>query len=409
MGTVVTMPKLGLTMTEGSISKWHKKEGERVEKGEIIAEVATDKINYELEAPEGGILRKILIEPDAKVPVTAPIAIIAEADEDISGLLPKGTPEAAPTAQAEAMSPPAPAAVQTSTPQAIKASPAAKKLAKDHGVDLSLVTGTGPGGRIVEKDVEDYIERQKGAVTRPAAKPEEAPSAAPAAPPKRLPLTGMRKVIAQRMSESWHTSPMVTLNSEADASGLKSLRNNLKDAFEKRGTNLSYNYILLKICAQALVEFPKLNARLEGDEVILQDEVNIGLAIALEDGLIVPTVKNVEKKELFQIAKETEGLIERAHSNKLTPDDISGGTFTITNLGMFDVRDFTPIINPPQCAILGVGTMMDRPVVIDGEVAIRPIVVLSLTFDHRIVDGAQGAQFLKRIKELVQNPLLLLL
>ncbi|MBC7121616.1 MAG: 2-oxo acid dehydrogenase subunit E2, partial [Candidatus Methanosuratus sp.] len=188
----------------------------------------------------------------------------------------------------------------------------------------------------------------------------------PAAPAKRIPLVGMRKVIAQRMSESWHTSPMVTLNSEADASGLKSLREELKDEFKKRGASLSYNHILLKICAQALVEFPMLNTRLEGDEVILQDEVNIGLAIALEDGLIVPAVKNVDKKGLFRVAVETEELIERARGQRLTPDDISGGTFTITNLGMFDVRDFTPIINPPQCAILGVGAMTDRPVAIDG-------------------------------------------
>lgn len=406
MATVVTMPKLGLTMTEGSVSKWHKKEGERVEKGEIIAEVATDKINYELEAPESGVLRKILIGPDAKVPVTAPIAIIAEADEDISGLMPKGTAEAAPATQAEAKAPPAPVAAQAPATQAIKASPAAKKLAKDHGVDLSLVTGTGPGGRIVEKDVEDYIERQKVGAVKPAAGLKETP---PAAPAKRVPLVGMRKVIAQRMSESWHTSPMVTLNSEADAHNLKLLRSNLRSAFESKGVNLSYNHILLKICAQALVEFPMLNARLEGDEVILQDEVNIGLAIALEDGLIVPAVKNVARKGLFQIAVETEELIERARGNKLTPDDISGGTFTITNLGMFDVRDFTPIINPPQCAILGVGAMTDRPVAIDDSVVIRPIMVLSLTFDHRIVDGAQGAQFLKRVKELVQNPLFLLL
>ncbi|HQE21997.1 MAG TPA: dihydrolipoamide acetyltransferase family protein [Thermosynergistes sp.] len=406
MATVVTMPKLGLTMTEGSVSKWHKKEGERVEKGEIIAEVATDKINYELEAPESGVLRKILIDPDAKVPVTAPIAIIAEADEDISGLMPKGTAGAAPATQAEVKAPPAPVAAQAPATQAIKASPAAKKLAKDHGVDLSLVTGTGPGGRIVEKDVEDYIERQKVGAVKPAAGLKETP---PATPAKRVPLVGMRKVIAQRMSESWHTSPMVTLNSEADANNLKLLRSNLRSAFESKGVNLSYNHILLKICAQALTEFPLFNARLEGDEVILQDEVNIGLAIALEDGLIVPAVKNVARKGIFQIAVETEELIERARGNKLTPDDISGGTFTITNLGMFDVRDFTPIINPPQCAILGVGAMTDRPVAIDDSVVIRPIMVLSLTFDHRIVDGAQGAQFLKRVKELVQNPLLLLL
>ena len=406
MATVVTMPKLGLTMTEGSVSKWHKKEGERVEKGEIIAEVATDKINYELEAPESGVLRKILIGPDAKVPVTAPIAIIAEADEDISGLMPKGTAGAAPATQAEVKAPPAPVAAQAPATQAIKASPAAKKLAKDHGVDLSLVTGTGPGGRIVEKDVEDYIERQKVGAVKPAAGLKETP---PAAPAKKVPLVGMRKVIAQRMSESWHTSPMVTLNSEADANNLKLLRSNLRSAFESKGVNLSYNHILLKICAQALTEFPLFNARLEDDEVILQDEVNIGLAIALEDGLIVPAVKNVAQKGLFQIAVETEELIERARGNKLTPDDISGGTFTITNLGMFDVRDFTPIINPPQCAILGVGAMTDRPVAIDDSVVIRPIMVLSLTFDHRIVDGAQGAQFLKRVKELVQNPLFLLL
>lgn len=401
MATVITMPKLGLTMTSGSVAKWHKKEGDRVEKGEVILEVSTEKITYKVEAPESGVLRKILVQPGTKVPIGTPLCIIAAMDEDISELLKEAptAPAAEKPAQPEAK-PALVAAKPAGEEVLIKATPIAKKIAKEQGIDLALVTGTGPGGRIVEKDVLDFIERQKAvAEARPVAK---------AAPLKRIALSDVRQVIAERMSTSWQNSPMVTLNVDVDCTLLKKLREDLKSSFKEKGLNLSYNYILMKACAVALKEQPMLNSYLEGNEVVLYDEVNIGLAVATEEALLVPVVKDVAGKNLYEIASDGDALIEKARKGELAIDDVTGGTFTITNLGMFGVRDFTPIINPPQCAILGVGEMKDKPCVCDGQIVVKPMMTLSLTFDHRIVDGAQGAMFIRRVKELLENPLLLL-
>ena len=401
MATVITMPKLGLTMTSGSVAKWHKKEGDRVEKGEVILEVSTEKITYKVEAPESGVLRKILVQPGTKVPIGAPLCIIAATDEDISELLKEAptAPAAEKPAQPEAK-PALVAAKPAGEEVLIKATPIAKKIAKEQGIDLALVTGTGPGGRIVEKDVLDFIERQKAAAkAKPVAK---------AAPLKRIALSDVRQVIAERMSTSWQNSPMVTLNVDVDCALLKKLREDLKSSFKEKGLNLSYNYILMKACAVALKEQPMLNSYLEGNEVVLYDEVNIGLAVATEEALLVPVVKDVAGKNLYEIASDGDALIEKARKGELAIDDVTGGTFTITNLGMFGVRDFTPIINPPQCAILGVGEMKDKPCVCDGQIVVKPMMTLSLTFDHRIVDGAQGAMFIRRVKELLENPLLLL-
>lgn len=401
MATVITMPKLGLTMTSGSVAKWHKKEGDRVEKGEVILEVSTEKITYKVEAPESGVLRKILVQPGTKVPIGTPLCIIAALEEDISELLKEAptAPAAEKPAQPEAK--PAPVAAKPAGEEVlIKATPIAKKIAKEQGIDLALVTGTGPGGRIVEKDVLDFIERQKAIA--------EAKPAAVAAPLKRIALSDVRQVIAERMSTSWQNSPMVTLNVDVDCTLLKKLREDLKSSFKEKGLNLSYNYILMKACAVALKEQPMLNSYLEGNEVVLYDEVNIGLAVATEEALLVPVVKDVAGKNLYEIASDGDALIEKARKGELAIDDVTGGTFTITNLGMFGVRDFTPIINPPQCAILGVGEMKDKPCVCDGQIVVKPMMTLSLTFDHRIVDGAQGAMFIRRVKELLENPLLLL-
>jgi pyruvate dehydrogenase E2 component (dihydrolipoamide acetyltransferase) len=400
MATVITMPKLGLTMTSGSVAKWHKNEGDRVEKGEVVLEVSTEKITYKVEAPESGVLRKILTQPGTKVPIGTPLCIIAAPDEDISELLKEApsAPAAEKPAQPEAK--PAPvAAKQAGEEVLIKATPIAKKIAKEQGIDLALVTGTGPGGRIVEKDVLDFIERQKAERAKPAVE---------AAQLKRIALSDVRQVIAERMSTSWQNSPMVTLNADVDCTLLKKLREDLKSSFKEKGLNLSYNYILMKACAVALKEQPMLNSYLEGNEVVLYDEINIGLAVATEEALLVPVVKDVAGKNLYEIASDGDALIEKARKGELAIDDVTGGTFTITNLGMFGVRDFTPIINPPQCAILGVGEMQDRPCVCDGQIIVKPMMTLSLTFDHRIVDGAQGAMFIRRVKELLENPLLLL-
>jgi len=246
----------------------------------------------------------------------------------------------------------------------------------------------------------DFIERERSAV--------EAKPALEAAPLKRIALSDVRQIIAERMATSWRSSPMVTLNVDVDCSSLKKLREDLKSSFKEKWLNLSYNYILMKVCAVALKEFPSFNSYLEGNEIVMYDQINIGLAVATEEALLVPVVKNVSGKNLYEIASDGDALIEKARKGELTIDDVTGGTFTITNLGMFGIRDFTPIINPPQCAILGVGEMKDKPCVCDGQILVKPIMALSLTFDHRIVDGAQGAIFISRVRELLENPLLLI-
>ena len=253
----------------------------------------------------------------------------------------------------------------------------------------------------MEQDVLDFIERQKAAVPAPS-------PAVKAAEPKRIPLSDVRQVIAERMSASWQNAPMVTLNADVDCSSFKNMRESLRTLFKEKGLNLSYNYILMKMCALALKEHPMLNSYLDGNEVVLLDEINIGLAVAIEDALIVPVIKDVGDKDMFQIASEGDALVEKARKGELSVDDVTGGTFTITNLGMFGIRDFTPIINPPQCAILGVGEMKDKPCVCGEEIVIKPVMTLSLTFDHRIVDGAQAALFLRQLKEMIENPFMLL-
>lgn len=441
MAVLVTMPKLGLTMTEGIVSKWYKAEGESIKQGEVLLEVSTDKITNQVEAPVAGIVRKILAEVGISVPVSAPLAIIAAADEDISGML-EDIGAAAPVRGDSSGQADSPAAVQLqgspganeSIRAAVKASPAAKKLARDKGVDLVEVTGTGPGGRIVERDVAAFIEASsKGVKASPVAARmasdmgvdlgsidkdtrimkedvlKAAASGAVSEGGSRIMPSAMRRVISERMTASWHTAPMVTLNLKADVTRLKQLRAELNEQCAAQGAKLSYNDILIKICAKALMEFPMVNASFDGQGILLHGDANVGLAVALEDGLIVPNVKAAQKKTLFEIALETDALIDKAKGGRLTAEDVSGGTFTITNLGMFGIETFTPIINQPESAILGVNAMEDRPVVADGRVEVRPIMYLSLTIDHRLIDGADGARFLARVKELIENPSLLLL
>ncbi len=440
MATLVTMPKLGLTMTEGVVSRWHKKEGDAVEKGDLLLEVSTDKITNEVEAGDSGVLRRILAAEGEVAQVGQVLAIIAGADEDISELLGQANSgtgvEYSDTAKAEQEL--SYRQKQDSGPVQrkgfIKASPAAKKCARDNDIDLSLVTGTGPGGRIVEKDVQAFVEnnRKKIKVSPAAARMAEdtgvsletirkdgrimkedvaaaVKSSALQAEDRRIAATAMRQVIADRMTRSWHTAPMVTLNIETDVSELKAFRERLRGACEARGVKLSYNDIFIKMCARGLMEYPMLNAGYEGDKIVLHANANIGLAVALEGGLIVPNVKAAQRKTLTEIAAETDDLVEKAQNGRLTKDEMTGGTFTITNLGMFGITSFSPIINQPESAILGINAMIDRPVLVNGEIAVRPVMNLSLTFDHRIVDGADAARFLARIKELVENPLLLLL
>ena len=365
MVSKVVMPRLSLTMKEGTVGLWYKKEGENVEKGEPLVEVFSEKATYDLEAPASGILRKILVEEGADVPINTVLAIITAPDEPFS--------------EAE---------VSTETAQAVEevkkrvlASPAAKRLAREHGVDLSLVGGSGPEGRIVEEDVRRVVEETRGIL--PKVK-------------KIIPLSGFRKTSADRVSASFRTAPHSTVVMEVDASNAIVLHDRL---------GVSYTTILVKTVAEALAEYSIINSTLEGDRIKIFEDVNVGVAVATENGLVVPVIHNADKKSLEEIDAVIKELTDKARRGKLTREDLAGGTFTITNLGMYDVEFFTPIINPPEAAILGVGRIIEKLVLVDGNIATKPVMMLSLSYDHRIVDGAPASEFLRKVKEKVEKSL----
>lgn len=444
MAKVVVMPKLGLTMTEGTVSKWLKKIGDPIKEGEPFFEVETDKLTNTIEANTAGVVRHFFVEEGTTVPVLDKVAIIADADEDISALLGGAPAPAAAAAPAEAAPAPAAAPAEKKPAGRVIASPAAKKLAKEKGIDLALVTGTGPNGRITEDDVKNW---KPAPAPAPAPAPEEPPKvkASPLAAavakdlgldlekigakdrvlaedilrylestrekkeeeaPKEelVPMNGMRKAIAKNMLNSHMTSPTVTANLSVDMSAMKNYREQLK----AKEIKVSYTDLLVKFIAKALTEFPLLNCSVEDNKIRYKHYVNMGVAVALDNGLVVPNVTDADKKSLTQISAEIKELAKLAREGGLPMEKLRGGTFTITNLGMYGVESFTPIINQPEVAILGVTTMEDRAVVRNGEIVIRPMMTLSLTFDHRVVDGSVAAQFLQRVKALLENPALML-
>lgn len=436
MAVPVNMPKLGLTMNSGVVSQWSKKEGESVKKGEILMVVATDKLTFEVESPEEGVLLKIVVPGGTDVPVGETLAWLGQEGEMIESA---AADSAAPSEEKKEKKEPLPSekgkeGEKRTAASGLRTTPLARKTARDSRVDLTLVEGSGPAGRIVRKDVDAWLAKKgTGVKTSPVAAKmasdlgvdpaslgkkdrvmkedilRATAGAAASAEDVRIPLTPMRRVIAQRMSLSNNTIPTASFQMEVDCTALVAFRNKVKAEGTKRGVKISYNHILMKICAAALKEVPMGNASLDGEEIILHGNVNIGMAVAVEGGLLVPNVKGVQNKSLLQIAAETELLVEDARSGKLALEDMQGGTFTITNLGMFGMQSFVPIVNPPEACILGVNAIVDKPVVVDGAVVIRPMTVLSLVADHRIVDGAEAARLLARIRELVENPWLLLL
>jgi pyruvate dehydrogenase E2 component (dihydrolipoamide acetyltransferase) len=364
MVTKVVMPRLSLTMKEGTVGKWYKKEGESVEKGEPIVEVVSEKATYDLEAPSSGILRKVLVQAGVDVPVNAIIGVITAPEEPFS--------EAEITAETQVE-------VEAEGEKRVPASPAAKRLAREQGVDLSTVKGSGPEGRIVEEDVQSLIEQK--AETTPKVK-------------QTIHLSGYKKTTAERLSRSFRTAPHSAIIMETDVSKAAELHHK---------TQVSYTAIIVKAVAEALNEFPLLNSTLEGDRIKMFEDVNVGVAVATENGLIVPVIHNADKKPLEEIEAAIKELTEKARQAKLTKEELTGGTFTITNLGMYDVDFFTPIINPPEAAILGIGKITEKPVASNARIEIKPVLMLSLSYDHRILDGAPAAQFLQRVKEKIQN------
>jgi pyruvate dehydrogenase E2 component (dihydrolipoamide acetyltransferase) len=398
MATTVIMPKLGLTMTEGTIEKWLKQEGDRVEKGEPLVEIITEKINFQYESPASGILQKILHHEGEVIPVTTPIAIIAEEGEamaEVEGMKPEVSVEKAAPVAAEKES--------KEPRKRIFASPIARKIAQEKGVDLSSLKGSGPGGRIIKIDVMKAPEKGP-------AKEMEIPPQVPKPAEKIIPLKGIRRIIAKRMTESFQNIPHFYLSLEIDMTACLSLREQLKEEVEKRTqVRLTLTDLLVRMVASAIKDHPIINSRIEGDQIHLLDEINIGVAIAIENGLIVPVVHQADRKSLTEISMTIRDLTQKAREGKLSLEEVGGGTFTLSNMGMLGIDKLNPIINPPECSILGVGRTIEKPVVIGGEIKIRPMAWFSLSSDHRIVDGATAAPFLNRIKKLIENPPLLLL
>ena len=394
MPTVVIMPKLGLTMTEGSIEKWLRQEGDRVEKGEPLVEIITEKLNFQYEAPASGILRKILHHEGETVPVSTSIAILAEESEVLPEL--------------EAIQPAVPIAAPHPEPirkeikeisQRIFISPIARRIAKEEGIDLSTLKGSGPGGRILKNDVLRVAEKEKIAL-----------HSIPTSSGKTIPLKGIRRIIAKRMTESFQNIPHFYLSLEVDMTSCLALHEKLKEEVEKRTkVRLTLTDILVKVVASVLRDHPIINSRIEGDQILLLDEINIGVAIALEDGLIVPVLHQADRKSLAEIAIALRGLAQKAREGKLSLDEVGGGTFTLSNMGMLGIDKFNAIINPPECSILGVGRTVKKPVACGEEIQIRPMAWFSLSSDHRIVDGATAALFLTHIGKLVENPTFLLI
>ncbi len=456
MAEYFNLPMLGQTMEEGTITKWLKSEGDYVRRGDIIAEVMTDKANLEVDATFEGYLRKILVAEGETVPVNAPIAIVSKTlDEDISHLLatgeqPVAEPVAAPVEAKQAVqSAPTPAPVSAGASvgeERIFISPRARRLAQEKGVPLGALAGrgTGPQGRVLERDVEEVWKELMttrprvtplaekvaaeagvdvsavpgtgvgGRVTREDVVRATAPPApTPTTPPAEaqvVKLTGLRKLVAENVVKGFFSAPPVTLVMEVDMTECVALREQLLPEVEKvYGTRLTYTDLIVKAVARALRDFPMMNATLQDNEILLHPDIHIGVAVAVEDGLLVPVVKHADRKTLGEVSKELRELAERARAGKSTPEDLSGGTFTVTNLGAYDVELFNPVLVPGQTGILGVGRIAEKPVIREGEVVARHLMNLCLTFDHRVVDGAPAARFLQRVKHLLEAPMSILI
>ena len=386
------MPKFGLTMHEGTIQRFFKAAGDRVSSGEPLYEVETEKVLYEVEAPASGTLATTLFDEGATVECGVAVAVIAEAGEDVATIAARyGKSASQPANQGSPATSP-PIADRTAAANASgrrSASPVARKLASELGVNLDKIEGTGPGGRITREDVE---RASKSSTKTQPPLPATVPSA------DRVAFRGVRKVIAERMHQSLHASAQITIAAEADVTPATEFRTRMTREFD-----FSYTDMMIHSVARALMRHPRINARLDGAEIALSATANVGIAVALDEGMIVPVVNRAESKSLREIALESRALGEKARSGHLKLEDVSGGTFTITNLGMFGIDSFTPILNPGETGILGVGRIVEKAAVFDGAIAKRAMLWLSLTFDHRVIDGAPAAEFLRTVIEIFNH------
>jgi pyruvate dehydrogenase E2 component (dihydrolipoamide acetyltransferase) len=407
MAIEITVPKLGLTMEEATLVSWKAAAGDMVIKEQIVLVLETDKVTFEMPSPGDGLLHPVAA-PGSRIEVSQVVGYLAADKAELAKLAaqhPAAETGAPAAAAAAASRPVAGAAGQTAAPAAaggrVKASPVARVMAQAHGIDLGLIAGTGPGGRVVRADVLKAIEKgvPAKAASAPAAAAGELLSVV-----QEIPIAGVRKVIFRNMHLSLATQAQLTLHTEASAAAMMRLRSRLNAA----GAKVSYNAVLVKVIAQALKQHPLVNASVEGEVIKVWRQVHVGVAMDLGRGLIVPKVRNAEGKSIREISADIDRLVEAAKAGSLALDDLTLGTFTLTNLGAWDIDDFTPIVNHPESAILGAGRIVEKPVARDGQVVIEPRMALSLSFDHRIIDGAPGAAFLKTIKDMIEEPALML-
>ncbi|MBA2662920.1 MAG: pyruvate dehydrogenase complex dihydrolipoamide acetyltransferase [Bradymonadaceae bacterium] len=442
MAEVMEMLALSPTMEEGTLAEWLKKEGDRVEEGDIIAEVETDKATMEMESFYAGTILKLLVKPGSTVLVGDPLVIIGEPGEDISALLGGGdkastgddakakTAPAAPSREPErrdeaatdrvaagkesitktqesaqqAEADPKPTSDDADGDARLKASPLARRMAKEAGLALEQLSGSGPQGRIVKTDIEQALSKPKAAAPRAAA------SAAGEVARHELGLSQMRKTIARRLVQVWQSTPHFFLTMDIDMAPAMAQRKQINDQLAAAGESwkVSVNDLIIKACALALERYPKMNVAFEADQLFQFDEINIGVAVAVDEGLITPTIRNAHEKSLRQIAREAKELAQRARDKKLKPEEYSSHTFSISNLGMYDIDNFLAVLNPPDAGILACGSVQQVAVVKDGEITIGTRMKVTLSCDHRAVDGAVGATFLKEVRALLENPILML-
>ncbi len=423
MADFIVMPKLGFDMREGVLNTWLKEVGDTINKGDVVAEIESDKATLELESQVGGTLLQLLHEPGDVVAVGANMAIVGAEGEDVSGLAggngaaPAAEAKAEPAAEAEpepAAAEKAPQAAEAKQPAAdaddaypggVKATPVARRLAQERKIELTHITGSGPDGRITKADVEAYIEKPEPAA---APAPQAVATAVEAGPDsEELPLTRLRSAIGRRMVESKTTVPHFYVTTEIDMGAALALRKEINGTLPD-DQKVSVNDIIVKAAALAVRDFPNLNAAFAGDKIIRHKQINVGSAVAIEGGLTTVVQKNTDTSTLSKVAADHKEMIERARSGKVRPDDVEGGTFTVSNLGVFDVDHFIAIINPPEAAILAIGSAREVPVVKDGQLTVGTRMKATISADHRVTDGAEAAKYMQRFKELLENPLRLL-
>ena len=396
------MPKLGMDMEEGTIVKWLKAEGDEVKKGEPFAEIETDKSTVEVEALSSGVVLKLYYPEGETLACGKPIAAIGEKGQQVPELtaaapapVAEEKVEAAPVQKAAE-----PVLAARPTGGKLRVTPRARRLAQKEGIDLQRVTGTGPSGRIVEQDVRDFMASGGGRMTA-------APVRIPVDTVK--PLTGVRKVTAKRMRESLSEMAQTNTRMDVDMTNMMAFRKQMNARLEKEGIKVSFLDLLVAVCAKALIEHPQANVSLQSDGIHYKNYANIGIAVDSEKGLVVPVIKDADVLSIPEISKASKAMVDKARKGALQPDDMRGGTFTISNLGMFEVDSFTAIVNPPETCILAVGRIADRTVVENGQIVIRPMMNLCLSYDHRVIDGAPSARFLQTVKHYMENPVWLMM